>query len=134
MKDETVLPRPCNGPVYDDWKIGEWMLKVCEECGEAVTALKLTQKAAIEYGNFVRGLKLDEMNEAKMAKAEAYYDDLLEEKRNLCLELTDIITAATSMLDVIGVDEAGRQMYQRIINARNARRDGGRRFREEDVK
>ena len=72
----------------------------------------------------------DEMNEAKMAKAEAYYDDLLEEKRNLCLELTDIITAATSMLDVIGVDEAGRQMYQRIINDRNGRRDGGRRFRK----
>ena len=131
---EVILPRPCNGPVYDDWKIGEWMLKVCEECGEAVTALKLTQKAAIEYGNFVRGLSLDEMNEAKMAKAEAYYDDLLEEKRNLCLELTDIITAATSMLENIGVDETGRQMYQRIINARNARRDGGRRFREEDVK
>ena len=88
------------------------------------------EKAAIEYGNFVRGLKLDEMNEAKMAKAEAYYDDLLEEKRNLCLELTDIITAATSMLENIGVDETGRQMYQRIINARNARRDGGRRFRK----
>ena len=131
---EVILPRPCNGPVYDDWKIGEWMLKVCEECGEAVTALKLTQKAAIEYGNFVRGLSLDEMNEAKMAKAEAYYDDLLDAKRNLCLELTDIITAATSMLENIGVDETGRQMYQRIINARNARRDGGRRFREEDVK
>ena len=131
---EVILPRPCNGPVYDDWKIGEWMLKVCEECGEAVTALKLTQKAAIEYGNFVRGLSLDEMNEAKMAKAEAYYDDLLEEKRNLCLERTDIITAATSMLENIGVDETGRQMYQRIINARNARCDGGRRFREEDVK
>ncbi len=132
MKDETVLPRPCNGPAYDGWKIGEWMLKVCEECGKAVTALKLTQKAAIEYGNFVRGLSLDEMNEAKMAKAEAYYDDLLEEKRNLCLELTDIITAATSMLENIGVDETGRQMYQRIINARNARRDGGRRFRREE--
>lgn len=130
MKDETVLPRPCNGPAYDGWKIGEWMLKVCEECGEAVTALKLTQKAAIEYGNFVRGLSLDEMNEAKKAKAEAYYDDLLDAKRNLCLELTDIITAATSMLDVIGVDEAGRQMYQRIINDRNGRRDGGRRFRK----
>lgn len=37
---EVILPRPCNGPVYDDWKIGEWMLKVCEECGEAVTALR----------------------------------------------------------------------------------------------
>ena len=88
------------------------------------------EKAAIEYGNFVRGLKLDEINEAKMAKAEAYYDDLLDAKRNLCLELTDIITAATSMLNVLGVDEAGRQMYQRIINDRNGRRDGGRRFRK----
>ena len=128
--EKVILPRPCNGPVYDDRKIGEWMLKVCEETGEAVTALKLTQKAAMEYGHFVRGLKIDEMNEAKKAKAEAYYDDLLAEKRNLCLELTDVITAATSMLDAIGVDEAGRQMYQRIINDRNGRRDGGRRFRK----
>lgn len=25
MKDETVLPRPCNGPAYDGWKIGEYV-------------------------------------------------------------------------------------------------------------
>ena len=42
------------------------------------------------------------------------------------------ITAATSMLDAAGVDAADRQMYQRIINDRNGRRDGGRRFRREE--
>lgn len=108
------------------------MLKVCEECGEAVTALKLTQKAAKEYGAFARSLSLDEMNEAKAAMVQAYYDDLLKEKRNLCLELTDVITAATSMLENMGVDAADRQMYQRVINDRNGRRDGGRRFRREE--
>ena len=56
----------------------------------------------------------------------------LKARRNLYLELTDVITAETSMLDAAGVDAADRQMYQRIINDRNGRRDGGRRFRREE--
>lgn len=36
------------------------------------------------------------------------------------------------MLDAAGADAADRQMYQKIINDRNARRDGGRRFKGEE--
>ena len=126
------MPKACNGEVYADWKLDNWMLKVCEECGEAVMALKLAHKAEHEYAAYVKTLSLDTMDETKLAREQNCLDEFLEARRNLCLELTDVITAATSMLDAIGADAADRQMYQKIINDRNARRDGGRRFKGEE--
>lgn len=126
------MPKACNGEVYADWKLDNWMLKVCEECGEAVMALKLAHKAEHEYAAYVKTLSLDTMDETKLAREQNCLDEFLEARRNLCLELTDVITAATSMLDAAGVDAADRQMYQRIINDRNGRRDGGRRFRRKE--
>lgn len=126
------MPKACNGEAYADWTLNNWMLKVCEECGEAVMALKLAHKAAHEYAAYVKMLSLDTMDETKLAREQNCLDEFLEARRNLCLELTDVITAATSMLDAAGVDAADRQMYQRIINDRNGRRDGGRRFRREE--
>jgi hypothetical protein len=43
-------------------------------------------------------------------------------------ELTDIIVAATGVLDKMGVNEAMRRSYVRRINASNCQRDGGHRF------
>lgn len=130
--EEVILPKACNGEAYAGWTLDNWMLKVCEECGEAVMALKLAHKAAHEYAAYVKTLSLDTMDESKIAREQECLDDFLKARRNLCLELTDVITAATSMLDAAGVDAADRQMYQRIINDRNGRRDGGRRFRREE--
>lgn len=130
--EEVILPKACNGEAYADWTLNNWMLKVCEECGEAVMALKLAHKAAYEYAAHVKTLSLDTMDESKIAREQERLDDFLKARRNLYLELTDVITAATSMLDAAGVDAADRQMYQRIINDRNGRRDGGRRFRREE--
>lgn len=126
------MPKACNGEAYADWTLNNWMLKVCEECGEAVMALKLAHKAEHEYAAYVKTLSLDTMDETKLAREQNCLDEFLEARRNLCLELTDVITAATSMLDAIGADAADRQMYQKIINDRNARRDGGRRFKGEE--
>lgn len=126
------MPKACNGEAYADWTLNNWMLKVCEECGEAVMALKLAHKAEHEYAAYVKTLSLDMVDETKLAREQNCLDEFLEARRNLCLELTDVITAATSMLDAIGADAADRQMYQKIINDRNARRDGGRRFRREE--
>lgn len=126
------MPKACNGEAYADWTLNNWMLKVCEECGEAVMALKLAHKAEHEYAAYVKTLSLDMVDETKLAREQNCLDEFLEARRNLCLELTDVITAATSMLDAAGVDAADRQMYQRIINDRNGRRDGGRRFRREE--
>lgn len=130
--EEVILPKACNGEAYADWTLNNWMLKVCEECGEAVMALKLAHKAEHEYAAYVKTLSLDMVDETKLAREQNCLDEFLEARRNLCLELTDVITAATSMLDAAGVDAADRQMYQRIINDRNGRRDGGRRFRREE--
>ena len=95
-------------------------------------ALKLAHKAEHEYAAYVKTLSLDMVDETKLAREQNCLDEFLEAHRNLCLELSDVITAATSMLDAAGVDAADRQMYQRIINDRNGRRDGGRRFRREE--
>ena len=32
-EEEIILPRPVNGPVYDEWTLEKWLLNVCEECG-----------------------------------------------------------------------------------------------------
>ena len=50
----------------------------------------------------------------------------------LCSELTDVITAATSVLEYVGCNFDERQRYQQKINESNAKRDGGRRFRKDD--
>ena len=119
-KDEIVLPRPVNGPVYDGWTLERWLLKVCEETGEVVTAYKNLKSACEKYHDFVDGLSIDDMTDPKAA-----YASMLQ----VCRELTDVITAATSTLEYLGVDLDERQRLQQSINESNAKRDGGRRFR-----
>lgn len=48
----------------------------------------------------------------------------------VCLEVTDAITALTTLLDRIGCNEHMRQEYQRRVNDSNAKRDGGRRVKQ----
>lgn len=122
---KPVLPRPVNGPVYDGWTLEKWMLKVCEETGEAVTACKrLNRKVSSGVFEPVEGRSKYKWYENTVPMIHKEYDDL-------CMELTDVITAATSMLEYLGCDLEERQMFQKKINGSNAVRDGGRRFREE---
>ena len=109
---KPVLPRPVNGPVYDGWTLEKWMLKVCEETGEAVTACKrLNRKVSSGVFEPVEGLSKYKWYENTVPMIHKEYNDL-------CMELTDVITEE-------------RQMFQKKINESNAVRDGGRRFREE---
>ena len=109
--NKIILPRPCNGEYYADWKLGDWLLKVCEEAGEAVQAAKVYKKGA--------------------ADAETQVLEEYELWADLCKELTDVITAATSALEFIGCGLEDRQVFQQEINDSNARRNGGRRFKED---
>ena len=126
---KIVFPRPCDGALYDCWTLEKWMLKVCEECGEAITAAKHFQKASKLLMDAKRMLKKDEhaqpITDTMQVGVTAARDEL-------CSELTDVITAATSVLEYIGCDLDERQRYQRKINESNAKRDGGRRFRKDD--
>ena len=95
----TILPRPCNGPLYDDWEFTTYIHKMREELAEIESAYK-----HINYGN---GATIDHM----------------------CLEATDGITALTTLLEYVKCDESMRQEYQCRVNHSNAVRDGGRRVR-----
>ena len=125
---KTILPRPCNGELFDDWTLDMWMLKVCEETAEAVTAAKELKKAPEQYQRF------DESHSPKRSQMEKFLCDMMnfdirDAYEQLCMELTDIITAATSALEYLGAGVAERQEYQRRVNDSNAQRDNGKRFR-----
>lgn len=109
---EKVLPRPCNGPLYEHWSPDDFMDKVDEEYRELAEA-------------FETYLGCSRM-------AEAYPHKKLEKlkyRAAIAIEATDLITAVTSFLEALGYDERARQELQQAINWINARRDGGRRFR-----
>lgn len=119
--EHIILPHPCDGTFYKDWTLSDWLLKVCEETGEAVKAKKVYQKALSDYLTACSCLHNevnDRLQEAQNARHE------------LCKELTDVITASTSALAFLGADLDERQRLQKEINDSNASRDGGRRFQE----
>ncbi len=99
---EREEPKPCDGPEYEYWDVGDYLMKAMEEFTEA-------------------------------AKAYARYKekpDDLEIRKDFGRELTDIITAATSTLERAGFTAEERRELQKEINASNAKRDGGRRFKK----
>ena len=102
--EAVVLPHPCDGPLYKNWTILDWMGKVTEE-------FKEVREAAGEQ--IARdGMKI------KVALSP-----------HLWYELTDLITVCTSMLAATGCDFETRQAIQCQINTSNAERDEGRRVR-----
>jgi len=124
MDNNIILPHPCDGAYYKYWTLSDWLLKVCEETGEAVTAKKLYQKALRAYYR-ARDLQSGDVD-ARLQEAE-------DARHELCKELTDVITASTSALAFLGADLDERQQLQREINESNARRDGGTRFQGSDA-
>ena len=142
MSKEIIVPRPVNGPYYDGWTLDKWVLKVAEETGEAITAAKHFQKASkllMDAKHFQKASKLL-MDAKRMLKKDEHAQPTTDTMQvgvtaardELCSELTDVITAATSVLEYVGCNFDERQRYQRKINESNAKRDGGRRFRKDD--
>ena len=97
----VVLPRPCNGPLYDKCTLHDHVDKVVEECDEMLEAYC--------------GLRFDRQQSVD----------------RFLLECTDVITAVTSLMESIGCNERMRQAYQRRVNHSNAVRDGGQRIRRD---
>lgn len=48
-------------------------------------------------------------------------------------ECTDLIVATTGLMNYLGCDEEMRQKYMKEINESNAKRDGGKRFANEEL-
>ena len=107
-RGSVVLPHPCNGPVYDDWGVRDYLIKLGEECGEVFKAYKELMRA-------YKSKDLDEKSEAM---------------ENILRECADVQVAATSLMDFLGCGDEGRQEVMREINESNAKRDGGKRFKK----
>ena len=103
QKAAKVLPRPCDGELYEDWNGMDYVAKLMEE-----------------------------VSEVAKATADVMHSDGDNERIMLLAELTDVIVIATSYADALGFDEDDRQDMMISINESNATRDGGRRIRQED--
>lgn len=103
QKAAKVLPRPCDGELYEDWNEMDYVAKLMEE-----------------------------VSEVAKATADVMHSDGDNERIMLLAELTDVIVMATSYADALGFDEEDRQDMMISINESNATRDGGRRIRQED--
>ena len=95
-------PKPCDGPEYEYWDVGDYLMKAMKEFTEAAKAY---------------------------AKYKEKPDDS-EIRKDFGRELIDIITAATSTLERAGFTAEERRELQKEVNASNAKRDGGRRFKK----
>lgn len=101
----VVLPHPCDGELYKDWLLVEYIAKVLEEANEVVDA----------YIDLIK----DPKNPERI--------------KHLADECTDVQVAATGVMHKLGYGEEERQRIMKEINESNAKRDGGKRFKSETV-
>ncbi|MGN8831162.1 hypothetical protein ACTQV0_08165 [Selenomonas montiformis] len=99
---KPILPHPCDGPLYEDWDEGDYVMKVVEEVGEMAEAYRLYN----------------------LSRDDPAYD-------NLGRELVDVITACISTLEALDFNAADRERMYQEVNDSNAKRDDGRRFKHE---
>lgn len=98
----VVLPHPCDGELYKDWLLVEYIAKVLEEAKEVVDA----------YIDLIK----DPKNPERI--------------KHLAGECTDVQVAATGVMHKLGYGEEERQRVMKEINESNAKRDGGKRFKK----
>lgn len=96
----VALPHPCDGELYKDWLLVEYIAKVLEEAKEVVDA----------YIDLIK----DQKNPERV--------------KHLAEECIDVQIAATGVMHKLGYGEDERQRVMEKINKSNAKRDGGKRF------
>lgn len=99
-RTSVVLPHPCDGELYKDWLLVEYIAKVLEEAKEVVDA----------YIDLIK----DQKNPERV--------------KHLAEECIDVQIAATGVMHKLGYGEDERQRVMEKINKSNAKRDGGKRF------
>lgn len=97
---DKVLPHPCTK--FQGATVKEWFQKINEEFDE----LKEAVIACLTCS----------MQDAKATDTDS------EDKGCIAEEACDTITAITSMLDAMGIDEKARQEAQKKVNEKNKKR------------
>ena len=103
----VVLPHPCDGELYKGWTSSDYFAKIAEEHLEVIDAYKAIEKSG--------------------------KCPTKEEQEHFFKECTDLIVATTGLMHYFGCDEKMRQEYMKEINESNAKRDGGKRFANEEL-
>ena len=103
----VVLPHPCDGELYKSWTSSDYFAKIAEEHLEVIDAYKTIEKSNKQPTK--------------------------EQRDHFFKECTDLIVATTGLMNYFGCDEAKRQKYMKEINESNAKRDGGKRFANEEL-
>lgn len=103
----VVLPHPCDGELYKSWTSSDYFAKIAEEHLEVIDAYKAIEKSG--------------------------KCPTKEEQEHFFKECTDLIVATTGLMHYFGCDEEMRQRYMKEINESNAKRDGGKRFADEEL-
>ena len=98
---EKILPIPCTK--VEEKTTKEWLQKINEELDELKAEI-------LDY------IRLDD----KIELLEIRLDNIWKSK--ITEEAADTITAITSMLEAMGIDEDMRQDAQKRVNERNAER------------
>ena len=100
----VVKPIPCRK--FKDASTLEWIAKLTEETDEVVQEAAILGDCADDEG---------------MVDHDIY--GIVEVKKRLATELTDVITLCTSWLDALGYDEEKRGEVQRRVNEKNRERE-----------
>ena len=106
-KAAVILPHPCDGPLYEDWRWSQQLAKVREEFEEVVSAF-----------DSVRDCKKKHLSMAVFR----------ERRDHMMRECTDLIIATTTFMNLMGFNESDRQRLMFEVNESNAKRDDGQRF------
>ena len=106
-QDGTIVnmmrPQPCRK--FYNASVLEWIAKLAEETHEVIQEATILKEVADEDG---------------MVDHDTY--GLLDVKKRLATELTDVITLYTSWLDAFGYDEVARGKLQERVNEKNKAR------------
>ena len=100
---DMTKPQPCTK--YRDAGTVEWIAKLNEETNEVVQEAVILEDCADELGT---------------VDHDVY--GIVDVKKRLATELTDVITLCTSWLDALGYDETMRGELQKRVNEKNKKR------------
>ena len=104
-KVDMTKPQPCTK--FRDADTVEWIAKLSEETDEVIQEAYITPQH--EQSN-------------KEFPCEAMNEVIMEARKRLALELTDVIHVCVSWLNAEGWDEAARCELHRLVNEKNEKR------------
>lgn len=113
LQETVTRPHPCDGELYKNWSLEDYLCKTKEEHDEMV-------EAYIDWRFILHTSSIGHTPSKEVQKA---YDHFMK-------ECCDEIIAVTGLMDKAKCNAEQRAKYMNEVNQSNATRDGGRRFKK----